>query len=132
MNYLFICNGNVARSQQAEIFFNALKTSKGDRAQSAGVNVTVGNPIAPSVVEVMKGAGYGMSKAFRKVVTEDMVNSADKIISFKPLGELPDFVRDREADIEFWDVPDPRHQSIEFHRKVRDDILRRVTKLAAK
>lgn len=132
MDYLFICNSNVALSQQAEVFYNALKSSRSDRAQSAGVNVTVGNPIAPSVVEVMKGAGYDMSKAFRKVVTEDIVNSVDKIISFVPLGELPDFVGAREADIEFWDVSDPRHQSIEFHRKVRDDILKRVTKLVNK
>lgn len=129
MKYLFICNGNVARSQQAEVFFNALKNSEADVAQSAGVDVVVGKPIAPDVVEVMREIGYEMPGAVRKLVTEDMANNADKIISFKPLDELPEYLQARKIDIEFWNVPDPRHQSIEFHRKVRDDIKDRVTKL---
>lgn len=129
MNYLFICNGNVARSQQAEAFFNALKTSESDTAQSAGVDVTIGKPIASDVIDVMKEIGYEMQGAIRKFVTEDMVNNADKILSFKPLDELPSYLQERKTDIEFWNVPDPRHQSIEFHRKVRDDIKARVTQL---
>jgi protein-tyrosine-phosphatase len=80
VKYLFICNGNVARSQQAEVFFNALKTSEADVAQSAGVDVVVGKPIAPDVVEVMREIGYEMPGAVRKFVTEDMANNADKII----------------------------------------------------
>lgn len=129
MKYLFICNGNVARSQQAEVFFNALKTSEADVAQSAGVDVTVGKPIAPDVIEVMKEVGYDMPQAVRKFVTEDMANDADKIISFKPLNELPEYLQARKADIEIWDVPDPRHQSIDFHRMVRDDIKKRIEEL---
>lgn len=129
MKYLFICNGNVARSQQAEIFFNVLKTSKADTAQSAGVDVVLGKPIAPDVIEVMKEIGYDMSHAIRKFVTREMVNEADKIISFKALDELPEYVQARKADIEVWDVSDPRHQSIEFHRRIRDDIKERVVKL---
>ena len=129
MKYLFICNGNVARSQEAEVFFNALKTSEADVAQSAGVGVVVSKPIAPDVVEVMRGIGYEMPGAVRKFVTEEMANNANKIISFKPIDELPDYLQVRKVDIEFWNVPDPRHQSIEFHRKVRDDIKDRVTKL---
>lgn len=129
MKYLFICNGNVARSQQAEVFFNALKTSEADVTQSAGIDVVIGKPIAPDVVEVMREIGYEMPGAVRKFVTEDMANDADKIISFKSFDELPEYLQAREADIEFWDVPDPRHQSIQFHRKVRDDIKDRVAKL---
>ena len=131
MKYLFVCNGNVARSQEAEIFFNALKTSEADVSQSAGVNVTIGKPIDPKVVEVMREIGYDMPQAVRKFVTEDMANDADKIISFKPLNELPEYLQARKADIEIWDVPDPRHQSMEFHRKVRDDIKDRVAKLVS-
>lgn len=132
MRYLFICNGNVARSQQAETFFNALKTTETDTAQSAGVNVTIGKPIDPKVIEVLKEINYDMPHAFRKFVTVGMANDADKIVSFKPLQELPDYVRARKSDIEFWDVPDPRYQSIEFHRKVRDEILERVIALVNK
>lgn len=111
------------------MFFNALKTAESDTAQSAGVDVIVGKPIAPDVIEVMKEIGYEMSGAIRKFVTEDMVNNADKIISFKSLDELPSYLQERRTDIEFWDLPDPRHQSTEFHRNVRDDIKIRVAKL---
>lgn len=115
MNYLFICNGNVARSQEAEAFFNAKKTSEADTAQSAGINVKLGKPIDPLVVEVMNEIGYDVSGAVRKFVDEDMVADSDKIISFKPVEELPD----------------PQHQPIEFHRAVRDNIAARVLNLVA-
>lgn len=132
MNYLFICNGNVARSQEAETFFNAHKTDDTDMAQSAGINVKVGKPIDPLVVEVMREVGFDLSHNERKFVNEDMVQRADKIISFKPIEELPDFLQARKDDIELWEVADPQHQPIEFHRQVRDDIAARVLKLVTK
>lgn len=128
MNYLFICNGNVARSQEAEAFFTA-KKAESDTAQSAGINVKVGKPINPLVIEVMKEIGFDLSHAERKFVNEDMVHNADKIISFKPIAELPDYLQSRTEDIELWEVPDPQAQPIEFHRKIRDDIAGRVLAL---
>lgn len=127
MNYLFICNGNVARSQEAEYFFNDL--SEDDTAKSAGVNAKVGKPLDPLVLEVMQEVDYGMPSAYRKLVTEEMVDWAHKIISFMPLDELPDYIQKRKNDVEFWDVPDPQHKPVEFHRKVRDDILSRIENL---
>lgn len=128
MNYLFICNGNVARIQEAEAFFNA-KKSESDTAESAGINVKVGKPIDPLVIEVMKEVGFDLSHAERKFVNEEMVHSADKIISFKPIEELPDYLQSRSDDIELWEVPDFQHQPIEFHRNVRDDITAHVLAL---
>ncbi len=132
MNYLFICNGNVARSQEAEVFFEAHETNDADTAQSAGVNVKLGKPIDPLVVEVMREVGFDLSHNERKFVNEDMVRSADKILSFKPIEELPEYLQARKDDIELWEVVDPQHQDIEFHRQVRDDIAARVLKLVRK
>lgn len=132
MNYLFVCNGNVARSQEAEALFNASKADESDTAQSAGINVKVGKPIDPLVVEVMREVGFDLSHNERKFVNEEVVHSADKIISFKPVEELPDYLQSRIDDIELWEVPDPQHQDIEFHRKVRDDIAARVLALVSK
>lgn len=132
MNYLFICNGNVARSQEAESFFNANKTNETDAAQSAGINVKLGKPIDPLVVEVMNELGFDLSNNERKFVSEEMVNIANRIISFKPIDELPDYLQARKDDIELWEVPDPQAQPIEFHRKVRDDIAARIIKLVSK
>jgi len=126
MNVLFICNGNVARSQEAELFFNTL--SKKNHAQSAGINVEVGKPIDPLVTEVMDELGYSMEHAERKFADEALVDVADLIVSFKPFDELPDSIRQRE-NIRYWNVPDPQHQPTEFHRKVRDTIKRNVEEL---
>lgn len=132
MNYLFICNGNVARSQEAETFFDANKTNETDTAQSAGINVKLGKPIDPLVVEVMNELGFDLSRNERKFVNEEMVNAADRIISFKTIEELPDYLQARKDDIELWAVPDPQAQPIEFHRRVRDDVAARVIELISK
>lgn len=131
MKYLFICNGNVARSQQAEIFFNSLKHDDGDQAESAGTDVIVGKPINPDVVQVTKELGFTMEGAYRKFVTPEMADSADRVVSFKPIKDLPEFLRSRKGII-FWNVPDPRGQSLDFHRTVRDEVLRLVTDLINK
>lgn len=126
MNVLFICNGNVARSQEAEAFFNDL--SENDIATSAGINVKVGKLIDPLVAEVMKEADYGLKNAKRKIWNVDMIENAELIISFKPEDELPPELRD-SGKIRYWQVEDPQHQTIEFHRKIRDEIRSKVEAL---
>ena len=127
-NILFVCNGNVARSQEAEVFTNALAQDSSVHAMSGGIDVIVGKPLDPLVIEVMAEIGHDMSSARRKFVDEAMARSADMLVSFKPEGELPDFIKDH-PDIKYWPVPDPRMQSVEFHRQVRDEIRTRVSDL---
>ena len=91
----------VQRSKEKREATKAERKANFDAAQSAGVDVVVGKPIAPDVVEVMREIGYEMPGAVRKFVTEDMANDADKIISFKSFDELPEYLQAREADIEF-------------------------------
>lgn len=129
MTVLFICNGNVARSQEAEIFFNALAGSD-HRAISAGVNPKPGKPIDPVVVRVMQEAAFSMAAAQRKPVTPVMAASADLVVSFKPAAELPEAVLSSGKSIRYWDdIADPQGQSLEFHRQTRDAVERRVRAL---
>lgn len=109
-------------------FFNSSKQGPSPIAKSGGIDVKLGKPIDPLVVEVMNEIGYDMSSARRKFVDEVMTSAADKIISFKPADELPDFIREHD-DITYWPIPDPQHQAIEFHRKVRDEVRLRVNNL---
>lgn len=126
MNVLFICNGNVARSQEAEAFFNDL--SEYDIATSAGINVKVGKPIDSLVIQVMKEEDYSMKRAVRKLWNEAMIQKAGVIVSFKPANELPKELRD-SGKIRYWHVEDPQHQNIEFHREVRDQVRDQVLEL---
>ena len=128
MNVLFVCNGNVARSQEAEVFYNTSKVNSNDTATSGGVNVKLDKPIDPLVIEVMNEIGYDLSAAKRKFINEEMVRSADLIISFKPAEELPTFISGH-VNITYWQVLDPQQQTIEFHREVRDAIQRGVANI---
>lgn len=130
MNILFVCNGNVARSQEAELFFNVLKHDSNSVAMSGGINVRIGKPIDPLVVEVMNELSHDISGAVRKFTDEAMAGSADLVISFKPADELPEFLKNH-ANIRYWNVADPQAQPIEFHREVRNEVKNKVTKLIA-
>ena len=126
MKILFICDGNVARSQEAELFVNKLSNGK-HFATSAGVNPKVGKPIDPLVIEVMKEIGYVMDASVRKPIDETVANSADMIVSFKRADGLPESIRGR--NVRYWNVVDPARQSIEFHRKTRDLVKSKVESL---
>jgi protein-tyrosine-phosphatase len=76
MKVLFICNGNVARSQESELFFNALENDEQSFARSGGVDVKLGKPIDPLVVEVMDEIGYDLSNVQRKFVDKNMVEGS--------------------------------------------------------
>lgn len=128
MNVLFVCNGNVARSQEAEAFFNDL--SEDDIATSAGINVKVGKPIDPLVIQAMEEEGYSLNKAERKFWNEAMIAKSGLIVSFKPENELPPELRE-SGKIRYWQVEDPQHQPIEFHRKIRDEVKSKVMALVA-
>ena len=127
MNILFICNGNVARSQEAALYFNTLEVGL-DNARSAGVNPIIGKPIEPLVIQVLAEDGISMEGCYRKQLTPEMVATAGRVISFMEIEKLPDFARSHR-DISFWNVPDPRHQDINFHRQVRDAVKERVKNL---
>lgn len=130
MNVLFICNGNVARSQEAALYFDILKVNPDDIATSAGINPIPGKPIDPYVVETLAEDGLSMNGCYRKQLTPEMVAVVDHVISFVEIEKLPDFAR-IHSGISFWDVPDPRHQNADFHRQVRDAIKKRVKELLA-
>jgi arsenate reductase len=128
MNVLFVCNGNVARSQEAELFFNTFKSDTGSAAKSGGINVKIGKPIDPTVIEVMNEAGYNISSAVRKVADEKLVDEADLIVSLKPKDELPTYIKNHR-NVRYWTIADPQHQSTDFHRKVRDSVRNKVENL---
>ena len=128
MNILFICNGNVARSQEAELFFNSSKLAGTMHATSAGINVRIGKPIDPIVIQVMAEAGHTLEGAKRKFADKRRVDAADLIVSFVPKDKLPAHIQSHQK-IRFWQVDDPRHQSLEFHRRARDQIKEQVDTL---
>lgn len=127
MNVLFICDGNVARSQEAELFFNAL-AGKQHHATSAGTDPKIGKPIDPMVVQAMSEIGYDMERSYRKAVDIEAAKQADIVVSFKPFEELPEPIA-RLGTVRYWNIPDPKGETIDFHRTVRGEVQARVAEL---
>lgn len=126
MKILFVCRGNVARSQMAEAYYNFFTKSKD--AQSAGVldftPLKYGKP-TEMVVQIMKEDGIDISKQKVKYITKEMVENSDKIIVMCKKEECPEFLLNSNK-ITFWDIDDPYNTDIENHRKIRDEIKKRV------
>ena len=122
---IFVCVHNSGRSQMAEAFAKRLGAGKIE-VQSAGTQPT--DRLNPVVVKAMEEIGYDMSGHYPKLLTLEMVNSADRIITMGcgvdaetcPASFLP---------TEDWGLEDPSGQPLEKVREIRDDIKARVQKL---
>ena len=141
MNVLFVCNGNVSRSQVAETMFNHLSEH---RATSAGTAVrhlemegqTIrtraerpGAPVTPRIVlELMLEKGFDLSNNVLNQVTPEMVDAADRVIVMP--GRIPpeDFLA-RSDKVELWDITDPVHTSGESTAIIIDEVIQRVQRL---
>jgi len=121
---LFVCVGNAGRSQMAEAFFSHMAGGKA-KASSAGTNPA--NIIDPKVVEIMKEVGIDISSNRPKKLTVEMLDKADKVITMGCGVEKAcpaTFIQ-----TENWELEDPKSQSIEKIREIRNQIKTRVEEL---
>ncbi|MFH1774415.1 MAG: arsenate reductase ArsC [Methanobacteriota archaeon] len=128
MKVLFVCVGNSARSQIAEALFNKIAGKK--EAQSAGTEPA--EKVSPKAVEAMREIGTDISMQKPKLLTQEMVEKAEKIITMGCLNSAscPLFLLEDKSKIEDWKLHDPRSKPIEKVREIRDEIGRRVEELA--
>ena len=126
MKVLFVCVHNAGRSVMAEALFNDLADGRG-HAESAGT--IPGEAPHPEVVAAMAEVGIDVSRHRGRLLTDAMVGSADRLITMGcAVNEemCPSIVY---ANAEDWGLPDPKGQSPERVREIRDEIRRRVTAL---
>jgi arsenate reductase len=120
---LYICEGNVGRSQMAEGFHNHL-TEK-ELAISAGVNdVGAKYNFVPraDIVQVMQEKGIDISQQRIKQLTKDMIRDSQLAIVLCDPGLLPDFVKTSGKNVLFREVQDPEASTIEGLREIRNQI----------
>ncbi len=123
---LFVCIHNAGRSQMAEAFFNRMAKRKA-RALSAGTRP--GSSVHPEVVEVMKEVGIDLSGNRPKVLTMELVNEADRMITMSCGEDTEGVCPAGFIETEDWQLDDPAGQPLPVVRRIRDEIEKRVGKL---
>jgi protein-tyrosine-phosphatase len=128
MNVLFVCKGNVGRSQMANAFFN--KLSEKNKSVSAGtvVGEKEGEALHEFVIKCMAEEGFDLSKNKRKQLTPEMVKLADRIIVMAEKENLPDYLANSNK-ITFWKISDAKNMPYEAHIKTRNEIRTLVKRL---
>jgi len=80
---LFVCKHNTGRSQMAEAY---LRHFAGDDVEVASAGTIAAEEPDPGVVAVMAEDGIDISAARPKLLTDEMLERADRIIT---IGVLP-------------------------------------------
>jgi len=120
---LFVCIHNAGRSQIAEALFNAYAGGKAV-ATSAGVE-----PVAAlnlNVIAAMREAGYDISAQRPKLLNDEMIESADHVIT---MGCLEDESCPAILAEEDWGIDDPAGAPLPKVIQIRDEIARKVRKM---
>ena len=126
MKYLFVCVENAARSQMAEAFAREM----GIEAASAGTLPS--KSINPDVIKVMQEIGIDMSGYKPKLLTMEMIERADVVVtmgcSIEGVCPAPMLRRMKKKLIE-WNIEDPKGKPIEEVRRIRDEIKEKIISL---
>jgi len=123
---IFVCVHNSGRSQMAEAFFNKLA---GGKAQALSAGTQPADKVNPVVVEAMREAGINIGGNKPKMLTLDMVEKADRMITMGCGAEAEATCPASFIETEDWALEDPKGKSLEQVRKIRDEIKERVNKL---
>ena len=121
---LFICVHNAGRSQMAEAFFNQLAEGRGE-GSSAGTEPS--DKVNPVAVAAMKEVGIDIGHQKPKMLTLEMLESADRVITMGCSVEKAcpaAFVQTED-----WELEDPEGKPLEKVRLIRDEIKKRVDAL---
>ena len=127
---LFLCVANSARSQMAEGIARVLLPA-GVKVYSAGSRPT---RVRPEAVAVCQEIGIDISSHSSKAVSEIPTDEVDTVITLCAEEECPVFLG--QARRLHWGLPDPAGVTgseagrLAAFRRVRDELRRRITRLA--
>ena len=123
---LFVCVHNAGRSVMAEAFAN--KVGEG-RLEAKSAGTVPGDAPHPEVVEAMRELGMDVSDHSGTMITDEMVQRADRVITMGCAVDEGACPAIRYAKLEDWGLPDPKGQPPEKVRLIRDEIEERVRRL---
>jgi arsenate reductase (thioredoxin) len=122
---LFVCLHNAGRSQMSQALF---ERAAGGRHTADSAGTTPADRVHPEVVEAMRELGIDLSGRRPRLLTRDLAERADVVVTMGCGDECPYIPGKRYVD---WDLTDPKGKDLETVRGIRDEIAARVRGLAA-
>ena len=122
---LFVCLHNAGRSQMSQALF---ERAAGGRHRALSAGTTPADRVHPEVVDVMGELGIDVSGRTPRLLTRDLAEQADVVVTMGCGDECPYIPGKRYLD---WDLPDPKGRTVDEVRATRDEIERRVGELVA-
>jgi arsenate reductase len=120
---LFVCLHNAGRSQMSQALF---ERAAGGRHRGLSAGTTPADHVHPEVVEVMREIGIDVANREPKLLTRELAEQADVVVTMGCGDECPYIPGRRYLD---WDLEDPKGRPLDEVRATRDDIDRRVREL---
>lgn len=121
---IFACVHSAGRSQMSAAFFNALADPAKARGVAAGTEPAA--RVHPEVAATMREVGLDLSGATPQLLTTELASRAALLVTMG-CGESCPYVPGLE--IVDWALADPKAQSPDRVRTIRDDIRSRVAEL---
>lgn len=122
---LFVCLHNAGRSQMSRALF---EIESDNRHVGLSAGTTPGDRVHPEVVEVMNELGIDVSGITPQLLTTELAEQADVVVTMGCGDSCPYIPGKRYVD---WELVDPKGKPVEEVRAIRDDIRERVRALAA-
>jgi arsenate reductase (thioredoxin) len=117
---LFVCLQNAGRSQMSQALF---ERAAGSRHTALSAGTTPAERVHPEVVEVMRELGIDLSEREPRLLTRELAERADIVVTMGCGDSCPYIPGKRYID---WELPDPSGRPIAEVRVIRDEIARRV------
>jgi protein-tyrosine-phosphatase len=120
---LFVCLHNAGRSQMSQALFEQAADGR-YTALSAGT--TPAEHVHPEVLEVMRELGIDLSNRRPQLLTRQLAEQADLLVTMGCGDACPYIPGKRYVD---WELPDPNGRPLAEVRATRDEIARRTRAL---
>lgn len=120
---LFVCLHNAGRSQMSQALF---AHAAGGRHTGLSAGTTPAEHAHPEVVEVMRELGIELSDRQPRLLTRELAEQADIVVTMGCGEQCPYIPGKRYLD---WDLRDPKGLPLDQVRVIRDEIARRVDEL---
>lgn len=119
---LFICFGNICRSQMAQGWFNHYTQSQ--KGSSAGTNPLAAHLFSHptnEAIQVMAEEGIDISGQPVTALTPEIASRAEQIIVLCQIEDCPEYLR-QHSNIIYRHVEDPFGKNLDEYRSAREQI----------